>query len=35
MTNEFNKIQEKENDIYKQVSEKIFDKYSKMRTDKP
>jgi len=31
MTNELNKIQEKENDIYKQVSEKIFDKYNKMK----
>jgi flagellar motor component MotA len=35
MTNEFNKIQEKQNDTYKQVSEKIFDTYNKMRTDKP
>jgi len=34
MTNEFNKIQEKQNDIYGQVSEKILDKYTKMK-DKP
>jgi hypothetical protein len=31
MTNEFNKIQEKQNDIYRQVSEIILDKYNKMK----
>ena len=30
MTNEVNKSQEKQSDIYRQVSEKIFDKYNKM-----